>query len=252
MRDITAILIDDEISAINTLRGMLGEFCTKVRVLAEAHTIDEAVQAVSEFKPDVVFLDIEIPPFGNGFDFLRQTNDHKFGVIFMTAYPHYAVRAINDVQPWAYLIKPFRVADLVQAVQVATAYVLQPASNPISSGLGILVSDFRKGNIVIRFSDIIYCQADGSHTNFFVLRKGKLEKIIASRTLKEVEADLPNTSFCRVHHSFIVNMAHIERYDKRGRTGLVYLPANQHVDVSNQKMDNFVQQFSRFLKGKNM
>jgi two-component system LytT family response regulator len=250
MKKIKAVIVDDEASAVETLRGMLGTFCQQVEILAEAHSVEDALLVVQQHQPDVVFLDIEMPPFCKGFDLLKMTPNRSFGVIFTTAYPQYAIQAINDVQPWGYLLKPFRVADLVQAVLVVEEKLKEDKTvdkNEPPEHQGIIIPDSRKGNMVIHSRDILYCQADGGTTDIFLLRSGKVEKITASFLLKEVEASLPPNVFCRTHHSYIVNMQHIIRYKRTGRNGIIYLPQNHQVDISVHKMEAFETQFRKAL-----
>lgn len=254
MNQINALIVDDESGAVNTLRGMLGEFCPEVNIVGEANSVEEALRAASQYRPDLVFLDIEMPPFGNGFDFLKPFQQLPFGVIFTTAYPHYAVEAINTVQPWAYLVKPYRVVDLMAAVQTAVEKIQQRNAENASASpdkSGIIIADSRKGNIVIRTRDILYCHADGSTTDIVMKRQGqqRCEKISASKTLKELEQELPTTFFCRTHHSFLVNMAHIERWERTGRNGLIHLTCGEKVEISVQRMDFFVGLFTAFVRG---
>ncbi len=244
MKKINTLLVDDEISAVNTLRGMLGGYCPMVNIVATALTVEEAVSAAAQYKPELVFLDIEMPPFGNGFDFLERASRHNnFGIIFTTAYPKYAIQAINTVQPWAYLVKPFSVNELVEAVEVAASKLHDSESQ------SIMIPDLRKGNQILRIRDILYCEADGPTTDIMVIRGEKIEKIIASRTLKDLETELPETLFCRTHHSYLVNMQYIERYERTGRNGLIHLPMGMRVSISVLKMDYFEQRFSEFLEG---
>lgn len=242
MKKINALLVDDETGALNTLSGMLGKYCPQVKIVATARTVDEAVRAAVQWKPDLVFLDIQMQPFGNGFDFLQLAwKKGAFGVIFTTAYPEYAIQAIKAVQPWAYLVKPFSVNDLVEAVKVAAEKLYD------SDNYSIVVTDNRKGNLVLRVRDILYCEADGPTTDIFLLRNNKIEKIIASKVLKEIESELPETLFCRTHHSYLVNMQHINRYERTGRNGLIYLPHGACVSISVLKMEAFEEQFGVFL-----
>ncbi len=243
MKKITALLIDDEISALNTLRGMLGEYCPQVQVLAEATSVEDALQAVSVYDPQLVFLDVHMPPSGSGFDFLQQATHRSFGVIFTTAHPQYALKAINMVQPWAYLLKPYSVTDLMAAVQVA--YDKLRLSGTQQS---LIIPDSRKGTILLRLTDILYLEADGNTTDIFVLRADKIEKVMASRTLGSLESELPESLFCRPHHSYIVNMGHIERYEQTGRNGLIYLPMGATIAISVLKMEHFEAKLTAFLR----
>lgn len=250
MKKINALLIDDEISAINTLKGMLTQYCPQVRIAGEACSVGEAVQQILRHKPDLVFLDIEMPPYGNAFDLLKQTRNHEFGVIFTTAYPQYAVEAINTVQPWAYLIKPFSVKSLESAVKIAEEKIVEETVQGAEQHerLGFFVNDSRKGTLVIRFHEVLCCNSDGSIVEITLLRNGKLEKITTYRTLKEMEQDFADQPFCRTHHSHIVNMSHILRFEKTGRNGVIHLPNNLQVGISVQKMAEFEQKFEQYLK----
>lgn len=242
MRKINALLVDDETGALNTLGGMLGEYCPRVKVVATARSVDEAVRAAAQWKPDLVFLDIQMQPFGTGFDFLdRAWRNGAFGVIFTTAFPEYAVKAIQAVQPWGYLVKPFSVHALMAAVEVAAEKLRDSARQ------SIVVTDSRKGSQVLRVRDILFCEADGPTTDIFVIRNNKMEKITASKVLKDIEAELPETMFCRCHHSYLVNMLHINRYERTGRNGLIYLPFGACVSISVLKMEHFEERFGAFL-----
>ena len=251
MKEIKTLLIDDESGAINTLRGMLTEFCPQIVIVGEAMSVKDALRVVTQLEPELVFLDIEMPPF-SGFDFLDLTRQRSFGVIFTTAYPQFAIEAINMVQPWAYLVKPYSIDSLLEAVQVATnkiAAVEAGAVERISSdNQGIILQDSRKGNIVLRISDIQYCKSDGAAMEIFVLRNGKTEKFLLYRTLKDLEAQLPAALFCRVHHSFIVNLAYIERYEIAKHTRVIYLNTGAEIPISIQKTDAFEDKMAAFLK----
>ena len=248
MNKLKAIIVDDERSAISTLSGMLGKFCPQVEVAAESTSVEDALLAIREHEPQVVFLDIELPPFGKGFDLITLMPERNFGVIFTTAYPQYAIQAINNVQPWGYLVKPFRVADLVLAVQTAQEKSASKSSKPeVNESQGILVPDQRKGNIVVPVRQILYCKADGSTTDIFVLQNDKIQKITGSFTLKVMEQQLPPTLFCRTHHSYLVNLAQILRYEKVGRSGIIHMPHDIKVEISVLKMESFETTFRAYL-----
>lgn len=249
MKRINAIVVDDEIGAVHTLRGMLEEYCPMVNIIAAANTVEQGVRVAKQYRPDIVFLDIEIPPNGNGFDFLRQTEDCDFNIIFTTAYAHYAIQAINDVQPVAYLVKPYRVAELVQAIHNVAIRGKKQAPAAGSHYRGIILGDMHKGNFVFRHSEILYCKADGPCTVFYVIRFGALEHHTVYRSLREVEEELPDDLFYRVHHSYLINMAHVHRFERRGRSGVVHLAFDTRVEVSQQKIDVFIKRFHEFVRG---
>ncbi|MEI6410482.1 MAG: LytTR family DNA-binding domain-containing protein [Bacteroidota bacterium] len=250
-KNIRTLLIDDEAGALMGLRGMLLEFCPQIDIVGEAMTVSEALQIMAQLKPDLIFLDIEMSPY-NGFDFIKMTPQYEFGVIFSTAYPQFAIEAINMVQPWAYLVKPYSIDTLLQAINIAIRKVQtkpeapkEPTTNDFSS---IILQDQRKGNIILRTKEILYCKSDGATIDIYTLRNGKTERFILYRTMKELESQLPEGFFCRVHHSFIVNLSFVERYECTRQSRTIYLNNQTEIPISIQKADYFIQKMSDFLR----
>lgn len=246
-----ALLIDDEISAIITLRGMLQEFCPDIHVVGTAGSIPEALEAVRRLKPDLVFLDVEMPPGGTGFDFLRQAAPVDFGVIFTTAYAQYAIDAINKAQPLAYLTKPFSRGRLTEAVRTAREKLadrLAPEPDKQASPAGILVPNGRRGQEWVLFEEILYCEADGSTTDLVLWRRQKTEKIPLYRSLRDLESELPEWMFCRTHHGYLVNLGHVKSYRRTGRNGEATLANGVCVGISVQRMEAFVKKFEQFVR----
>jgi two-component system, LytTR family, response regulator len=249
MKKIDTLIIDDEESAIKTLKGMLGIFSPQIEVVACATSVEEALQKVASYQPALVFLDVEMPPFGSGFDFLERCTNRTFGVIFVTAYPKYAIKAINDAQPWGYLIKPFSVKELTEAVQKVEEKIKEKESmaSAINDEHSLKIPDSRKGNVVIRIKDIIYCEADGTTTDIFYQKNGKSVRFTASRTLKDIEEQLPARLFCRSHHSYVVNLSYVERYERTGRNGVIHFRNGQKAPISVGKMEDFEERFLQFI-----
>ena len=237
MQKIKAILIDDEISAINTLRGMLEQYFPQVKIIAVSHTINIAYELILKYQPDLLFLDIEMPPLGNGFDLLKKCEEFNFGVIFTTAYPKYAVQAINDTQPWAYLVKPYSIKELGNAIENASEKIsLRDKSDQTPH---LILPDTRKGNVIIPVNKIIYCQADGATVDIHYKKEDTVTTFTASRTLKDIEDRLPENSFCRNHHSYMVNLSFVERFEQTGRNGIIYLNIGKQIPVSVSKLELF-------------
>lgn len=250
---IGALLVDDEIGAINTLRGMLNQYCPQIQIAGIALSVREAVEAANATRPELVFLDIEMPPVGSGFDFLQNCGELEFGVIFTTAYPQYAIKAINEVQPWAYLVKPYSVSELKSAVAVAEDKIRSRRRSIFhhAQRQSLIVQDSRKGRIVLHAGDIVYCRAEGSFTDIFVWKNHKIEKITSSRNLGEYELELSSILFARTHHSFLVNLQYVERFERTGRNGIAHLrPAGHRADVSVAKMDSFASRLDHFCQNR--
>src|SRR6188768_1338987 len=109
-----SIIVDDELKSRESLKKMLVAFCQDVEVLATCQNVAEAVKAIEEFKPDVVFLDVQMQG-ETGFDLLSAVEDITFEVIFTTAYSEYALKAIK-FSAIDYLLKPIDIEDLQKAV----------------------------------------------------------------------------------------------------------------------------------------
>ena len=114
---LTAIIIDDETSSRNALRQKLRNHCTDVMIIAECENGEEGIENIEKKKPDIVFLDVEMPRM-NGFTMLQQLKNKNFEVIFVTAYDHYAIKAIR-YSALDYLVKPVEIDDLKNAVNRA-------------------------------------------------------------------------------------------------------------------------------------
>ncbi|MBL7828256.1 MAG: response regulator transcription factor [Saprospiraceae bacterium] len=239
MNKIKTILIDDEEGALNTLRGMLYKFCPNVHIVAEATTPHDAVTKIKKYQPDLLLMDIEMPPFGTSFDIIKQVQDYEFGVILITAYPHYAIEAINILQPWAYLVKPFSVLKLQTALDVAQQKIEALATADETDTADTLIIETQKSTHLLKTSDILLCQSGGAEVEIFVAKQGGTEQIRTSKSLKDLEEELPKEHFFRTHHSFIINTQYIEKWVKTGRNGMIVMKNQMRVPVSVQKMHQF-------------
>ncbi|QMU29286.1 LytR/AlgR family response regulator transcription factor [Adhaeribacter radiodurans] len=247
---VRAIIIDDEIDAREALKLALNKYCPDVTVLRCCETPQLGLKAIETLEPDLVFLDVQMPGM-SGFDLLQRIKKVNFVVIFVTAFDRYAIKAIK-FSALDYLLKPVDVDDLIQAIQkvkeqAATsrpAYHYQSALNnsqhaggkiqkiavPTHDGIDFFLTD-----------DIIYCEADGSYTTLILKNKSKQ---IVCKKLIDFENLLTESGFCRVHHSFLINMKHILKYIK-GEGGYVILTDNHHVDISRRKKEEFLQLLDR-------
>jgi len=239
-----AILIDDDQSNLSSLYEKLAKHCPQVEVLAKCDSAQEGIKAIENLKPDIVFLDIEMPVM-NGFVMLQQITYKNFELIFVTAYDHYAIKAIR-YSALDYLVKPVEIEELKEAVTKAEANRVNRSSQ---HQLEFLLENFNKkqpkritiptaeGLQFINIEDIVYLEASNNYTTIY-LYVGK--KYLVCRTLKDFEELLPSDSFLRIHHSTIINKYFVEKYI-RGDGGQVVMRNGNVLDVSKRKKTEFLQ-----------
>lgn len=242
---LTAILIDDETNSRNALRQKLTNHCPGVAIIAECENGEQGIVNIEAKKPDIVFLDVEMPRM-NGFTMLQQLKNKNFEVIFITAYDHYAIKAIK-VSALDYLVKPVEVADLKMAVEKASQkrnlavtnnrveLLLQNFLDEKTAHQRIAIASM-EGLIFVITNDIIYLEANSNYTNFYLIGN---RKITASKTLKDFEELLPDSIFIRIHHSYLINKNGVEKYIK-GEGGQVVMKNGVTLDVARRKKDEFI------------
>ena len=235
---IRAIIIDDEINGIKYLEHLIAKNCPDVEVIATETVPEEAIVLVNKLKPDVIFLDIEMPTL-NGFELLEQIKHLSFYVIFTTAYNNYAIKAFkyNTID---YLLKPVIASELVASIEKLVLTIKQGKSNlSIEKLLEKINNTSSKKKLVINgLNEIIYVEteniirleSDSNYTNVFLV-DGK--KITTSKTLKEYETALDSTFF-RIHKTFIVNLDQIEKFVKTDG-GYIVMKDNTQIPVSREK-----------------
>lgn len=245
---IKAILIDDEGHCIDTLSILLKEHCRNVTVVAQCRSAAEGLQAIESNKPDLVFLDIEMPGM-NGFEMLEQIDEISFAIIFTTSYDQYAIKAIH-FSALEYLLKPIGSAELISAVKK----VQEQRHLPIAEQFQMLLKKIQgkdyhfnkvavptaEGFTLVPAEDVVRCEADDNYTHLFLRNKNK---IIACRTLKEIEEQLHDFSFfVRVHHSYVVNLNEVIKYI-RGEGGYLVMSDGSTVNVSRSRKEALLKLF---------
>ena len=242
---LTSIIIDDETNSRKALRKKLSDHCTEVNIIAECENGEDGIKTIEEKKPDIVFLDVEMPRM-NGFTMLQQLKNRDFELIFITAYDHYAIKAIK-FSALDYLVKPVEVDDLKIAVQKAAQKRTQASGN---DRLELLVQNLLnekkehhriaipslQGLQFITISDIIYLEAQSNYTTIIL---NDSYKLTVSKTLKDFEELLPTSVFIRIHHSYIINRNAVEKYFK-GEGGQVLMKNGVILDVARRKKDEFM------------
>jgi len=239
---INAIIVDDEPYCCEVLNTLLKKYCPEINVISSSSSAADAIKNIREQKPELVFLDVEMPIM-NGFEMLEQLSSINFHLIFTTSYDQYALKAFR-FSALDYLLKPIDREELQAAVQK----VVQHAETPTAQQLNLLLQKINQpsnpitkvalpsmeGLQMIAVNSILMCESDSNYT--IVCLKNK-QKIIVSRTLKEIEEMLEDYSFVRVHHSYLVNLNEIEKYVK-GEGGYLVMSDGTSVDVSRTKKES--------------
>ena len=220
---IKALIIDDEPSAVNTLRLMLERYLPEIKELKSTNDVQEGLQLINTFKPQLLFLDIQMPMM-TGFELLKQIPEINFNIIFTTAHDKYAIDAIR-FSALDYLLKPIDADELQNAFtrfsqQQQGISGSQPLYNNFMYNLNVKdKKDFKlalptlQGTFFYKPEEIIRLEGEGNYTQFFFADKTSL---LTTYTLKNYEDILINYGFIRIHKSHLVNRAHVINYLPEG------------------------------------
>ncbi len=247
---INAIIIDDEKHCIDTLSILIKEYCTDVKVTDTCRSAKQGLEAIEKQKPDLVFLDIEMPAM-NGFEMLEQFSEIPFAIIFTTSYDQYAIKAIR-FSALDYLLKPVDPNELRSAVRK----VQEQRHFPMAEQFQMLLKQIHskehifdklavptaEGFELIPAQQVMHCEAHDNYTHIFVKNKNK---IVACRTLKEIEEQLQDFNFfLRIHNSHIVNLNEVVKY-VRGDGGYLVLSDGTSINVSRTRKDMLLNIFKQ-------
>jgi two-component system LytT family response regulator len=245
---IKAILIDNEEHCLDTLSLLLKTFCPQVLIADQCRSSRRGLEAIEKHKPDLIFLDIEMPVM-NGFEMLEYFTEIYFAIIFTESYDQYAIKAIR-FSALDYLLKPIDPDELIVAVQK----MQERKKNPSAEQLEILLKQvnhngcgFHKiaiptaeGFELILADQVVRCEASDNYTQIFT-KNGN--KITACRSLKEMEEQMGSFScFVRVHHSYLVNLNEIIKY-VRGEGGYLVMSDGSTISVSRSRKEGLMKFF---------
>lgn len=242
-----ALIIDDEKHCSESLQFLLNKNHPEVEIAGEANDPFQAIGLIAVHKPDVIFLDIEMPHL-NGFELLSKLENIDFEIVFTTAYDEFALNAFK-VNALDYLLKPIGVDDLKKSIEKVKLRMMESLPNlevkamlnnmnPRSNENSKIALPTMEGLEFTKVSSIIRCESDNNYTDVH-LADGKCLTI--SKTLKEIQNLLKDHSFCRIHASHLINLNHIQKY-QRGAGGLVVMANGDHVQVSRSKKADFLDQ----------
>ena len=242
---IRCVIVEDEEMARKVLKSLLAQYCPDVMVCAEADDVTSGQEMIEAFRPDLVFLDIEMPG-GSGFKLLSNIKDIDFEVVFITAYEQFAIKAIRH-DALDYLLKPVDPKELVAAVEkVKDAKYKKTLKKQYDNLLRNIDPDqlvVKKISIstsdkihLIEVDDIIRCESDNYYTIIY-FKDGT--NLLVSKTLKEMEQKLEEYDFVRTHKSHLVNMRCIMNFIKDEM--MVLLTDGVKVPVSKRKKEKILE-----------
>ena len=243
------IIIDDEAHVRETLTRLVKEFCPQVQLVGEAFSVESGVKAIHELHPHLVLLDIRMGD-GSAFELLKKLEAIDFRIIFITAYENYAVQAFRFAAI-DFLLKPVNPEDLADAVKRAESLIQQQLITQLQALEENMKSDIRqKKKIVLKtmeniylvsLHDIAYLESDRSYTTVHTMNH---DRIVISKPLKDFDELLYDDGFYRVHKSYLVNMMHVQRFEKQ-EGGYIVLSNDHKIPVASRKREELLELFEK-------
>jgi two-component system LytT family response regulator len=244
------IIVDDEIAQQELLQDLLNTNFPDILIMAVCSSVDEALETIPKLKPELVFLDVKMPP-KTGFDLLRELGTIDFEVIFTSSFEHFAIQAFR-VSALDYLLKPSHINDMRDALSKLDT---RKSTNLQSSQIKNLLSNLQTpkvesqrialgtstGLVFARVSEIVRCAAERHLIVFFLEDQ---TQIVVSKSLKECEDILIPMGFVRIHQSHLVNIAFIRKYTK-GEGGYIELEDGTVLEVSRRKKDELLEALNK-------
>lgn len=246
------LIVDNEEHLRTGLKKMLQKYVNDDTQIEEAEGVKSGIIKIDTFNPDIVFLDIEMGD-GTGFDLLTQLSKPKFQLIFTTAHNQYAIQAFK-FSAIDYLLKPIDIDELKLSLEKAIGNINK---NDISKQLSVmlqqlgghnndekkLVLNDKQSTYFIKLTDLIYCEAEGPYTKFYIK---DMHPILISQNLKDYEDMLTPHNFIRTHHSYLINPSKIKMYDKADGGALI-LEGGHSVPISKRKKEAVMDIITRHL-----
>ena len=242
-----AIIIDDEPDAVELLSIRLNQKYPQIEVVATCTSSIKGVAAIIEHRPELVFLDIEMPQM-NGFQVLEAVEGIPFALIFVTAYDKFALKAFK-YSAIDYLLKPIDSQELTNAVKRIERFQhtsfeqidhlkkqFANAQRPLTDKIAL---PYQNGVTFVSIKEIIYCESDDSYTKFFWTNG---QNCLVTKTLKEIQELLEERGFLRIHRQYLINLDHIKKFYK-GEGSYIIMTNNQSIPVSRLHKERLSEHF---------
>jgi two-component system LytT family response regulator len=252
-RKIRVLIVDDEPLGRTLVRRMLDTRTEEVEIIGEAASGREAIEAIENDSPDLVFLDVQMPD-ADGFAVLENTNQEKFpAIIFVTAYDRFAVRAF-EVNALDYLLKPYDRKRFDQAFNRAISQIQNQKSSHYSEQILSMLSETKSSEknierfiiksggrvFFVKAEEVVWISSEGN----YVLLHTPEKKHIFRETISNIEQRLNPHKFCRISRSAIVNLDFVRELQALFRGDYnVILQNGTHLKLSHRYRKNLTQYF---------
>lgn len=246
------LIIEDEPAVLKELEWLVKQE-QQFNLLGTATNVNDALVLIKATEPELILMDIQLMD-GTAFDILNQLSNIPFKIIFITAYNHFAIKAIK-YGALDYLLKPLDEIELQKVLQG----IIQDKKNGnlhLDEQLAIIKNNVEKGinNLesrivlhtleflqVLQLKDIVYCQSEGGYTTFF-LSEGR--KLMVSKPLKFYDELLPEKWFLRPHQSYLVNVLYVDKFLK---SGTIVMKDKTEIPVASRRRDYIIQHFNQIV-----
>lgn len=244
MKHIRTLIVDDEPAARTRLARLLAQD-PEIELIGECRNGVEAVEAITKHKPDLLFLDVQMPG-GDGFELLKRLGTWDFDVIFITGSQHHAIQAIR-FSALDYLLKPVLGDELRAAIDRHLAkrgirpeqqqQFLENIAQPDERTMKLTLTSGDRSYFVDP-AEVVWCEADVNYTNLHLHDE---RRFVSARTLKDYEDMLSPLGFLRTHRSYLVNRAHVDHLD---RSGFLVLRNGKRVEVASRRREDVARALS--------
>lgn len=253
MRKIRTALVDDESGSREVLLSLLEKYFPQVEVVGQAANVEQAFDMIHTQKPQLVFLDIQMPK-ASGFDLLKKFEEVPFEVVFVTSFDSYAINAIK-FSALDYLLKPVEVQDLEETINKA----IKSIDLKNNKGLQIinllhnLDTDIHEKKIAVHAGEkvkllsemeIVFAEGDGRYCHIILING---ETYTTARNLKEFEAYFQITNnFVRIAKDLLINIKHIKNYSK-GEPCIIEMANGKTFEVARRKKTEVLGKLKTFI-----
>lgn len=249
---IRSIIVDDEQKNRETLQLMISQFCDDIEVTHLVPDIHKAKEIIETTKPQLVFLDVEMPPY-SAFDLLKSLDNIDFEIIFVTAFNYYAIEAIK-FSALDYILKPVKVDELKEGINRARKKLSQTTDQSIESkaekldvlfqnpdNLERIIINSLAESHVIELNQISHIESDNSYSK---ITKTSKETILSSKPIIEYDKLLENRNFYRIHKCHLINLSQINMVLKGDQLG-VEMNTGELLPLSRRRRDDFLNRIAK-------